>query len=105
MVWLLRLVLGVAVCVGCGPASAAGDFPYDQELILDAAPMRGSKRIPNMDIAANGTMALEMWCSRVDGQVVVAADTITVIAGAPADRQCPADRARADTELLAALNG
>ncbi len=48
--------------------------------------MPGSKRIPNMDIAADGKIALEMWCNRVDGQVVVAGDTITVMTGPPTDR-------------------
>ncbi len=102
MKWWWPLVLGVVAC-GPSPAFAAGDFPYEQELILDAAPMRGSKRIPNMDVAANGAMALEMWCNRVEGQVVVAANTITVLTGSPTDRQCPPERARGDSELLAAL--
>ena len=103
MKWSWRLVLCALLCGGSGPALASGDFPYDKELILDVAPMRGSKRIPNMDVAADGKMALELWCSRVDGQVVVAADTITVIAGSPEDRPCPPERARGDAELLAAL--
>jgi heat shock protein HslJ len=94
------VVLGAA-----GPGAAQqGEFPFDRELILDARPMPGSKRIPNMDIAANGTIALEMWCDRVEGQVVVAGDTITVITGQPSGRTCPPDRARSDADLLDALN-
>ncbi len=50
--------------------------------------------------SANGTIALEMWCNRrVEGQVVVAGDTITVITGQPTDRGCSPERARADTDL------
>ena len=48
--------------------------------MLDARPMPGSKRIPNMDVAANGTMALEMWCNRVDGQVVDASQLQKLVA-------------------------
>jgi heat shock protein HslJ len=80
------------------------EFPFDGELILDARAMPGSKRIPNMDIAADGKIALEMWCNRVDGQVVVAGDTITVMTGPPTDRSCPPERARGDAELIEALN-
>jgi hypothetical protein len=72
------------------------EFPFDGELILDARAMPGSKRIPNMDIAADGKIALEMWCNRVDGQVVVAGDTITVMIGPPTDRSCPPERARGE---------
>jgi heat shock protein HslJ len=82
----------------------AQEVPFEGELLLDAPPMPGSKRIPNMDVAANGTIALEMWCNRVEGQVVVAGDTLTVITGQPTDRGCSPDRARADADLIEALN-
>jgi len=80
------------------------EFPFDGELILDARAMPGSKRIPNMDISGDGKIALEMWCNRVDGQVVVAGDTITVMTGSPTERSCPPERARGDAELIEALN-
>ena len=101
-----RWVLVAAGLMGAAGMSVAqqNEFPFDRELILDVRPMPGSKRIPNLDVAANGTIALEMWCDRVDGQVVVAGDTITVITGQPSGRPCPADRARSDAELLDALN-
>jgi len=86
-------------------AARAQEFPFESELLLDARPLPGSKRIPNLEISANGTIALEMWCNRVDGQVVVAGDTITVITGQPTERACSPERARGDTELLEALNG
>jgi heat shock protein HslJ len=88
----------------CGASHAQDRFPFDGEMILDAAPMPGSKRIPNMDVAANGAIALEMWCNRVEGQIIVAANTITVVTGPATNRQCPPERARGDDELLAALN-
>lgn len=101
-----KLVLAAGITVGLS-LSAAGaietQFPFDSELILDVDPMPGSKRIPNMDIAANGTIALEMWCNRIEGQVVVAGDTITVLTGQPSNRQCPPERVQRDAELLAAL--
>jgi len=100
--WVLAMV-GLLGMAGIGVAQQ-NEFPFDRELILDVRPMPGSKRIPNLDIAANGTIALEMWCDRVEGQVVVAGDTITVITGQPSGRPCPADRARGDAELLDALN-
>jgi heat shock protein HslJ len=104
MMW--RWIAVVSIVAGAANTSVAQqhEFPFDRELILDVRPMPGSKRIPNLDIAANGTIALEMWCDRVDGQLVVAGDTITVITGQPSGRPCPADRARGDSELLDALN-
>jgi heat shock protein HslJ len=100
-----RVLAAVVVISQTIAIANAQEFPFEGELLLDARPMPGSKRIPNMDISANGTIALEMWCNHVEGQVVVAGDTITVITGQPTDRGCPPERARADTELLDALSG
>jgi len=91
--------LCLVLCVVTAGTMASGlaqpnEFPFDGELILDARAMPGSKRIPNMDVAADGKIALEMWCNRVDGLVVVAGDTITVMTGSPTDRSCPPERAR-----------
>ena len=101
--WLWRMLLCGLVCCP-GMASAQTEFPFDSELILDVAPMRGSKRIPNMDVAANGAIALEMWCNRIEGQFVVAADTVTVMTGQLTQRQCPPARLQGDEQLLAALS-
>jgi heat shock protein HslJ len=100
----LGLVLGVLVGVLSNTGRADQHvFPFDRELLLDVNPMPGSKRVPSMDIAANGAIVLEMWCNRIEGQLVVAADTVTVLTGQATDRQCPPPRARADADLLAAL--
>lgn len=99
------LVLAAAAMISQAAVEVqAQEFPFDGELLLDARPMPGSKRIPNMDISANGTIALEMWCNRVEGQVVVAGDTVTVITGQPTDRGCSPERTRADADLLEALS-
>ena len=103
--WCWRLGVFALLAGAAGPAFAQqNEFPFDGELILDVQPMPGSKRIPNMDIAADGKIALEMWCNRADGQLVVAGDTITVMIGAPSDRPCTPERVRGDAELLDALN-
>lgn len=95
----------IAALLSAIPAAADDrTFPYESELIMDVAPMRGSKRIPNMDVAANGAIAMEMWCNRIEGQFVVAADTVTVLTGQATQRDCPPDRVQGDERLLAALN-
>ncbi len=100
----MLLFLTALMSGGAGLSAAAQNgFPFDRELLLDVRPMAGSKRVPNMDIAANGAIVLELWCDRVEGQLVVAADTITVVTGAASARQCSPQRARADSELLASL--
>ena len=103
--WGLRLVLcGLMAGAAGGSLAQQNEFPFDGELILDVRPMPGSKRIPNMDIDAKGTIVVEMWCNRVDGQMVVAGSTITVMTGPPTDRPCTPERARGDADFLETLN-
>jgi len=101
----VRVALSMLMAAAAAPALAQqGGFPLGSELFLDARPMPGSKRIPNMDVGANGAVILEMWCNRVEGQLVIAGDTLTVVLGQPTDRSCRPDQSQRDTDLLAALN-
>jgi heat shock protein HslJ len=96
--------LGGAIFLCVAPPALAQPFPFGSELVLDADPMRGSKKLPVLDIGQNGAAEIELWCNSVKAQLVVAANTITIITGAMSSRRCPPDHARADDELLTALN-
>jgi len=103
---LRRCVVAFTACVlgGVVAADAAErGFPYNSELIMDAKPMRGSKRVPMLVIGAKGEAKIEGWCNNVEAQMVVAADTLTILTGASSEQQCPADRMRADEDLMAVL--
>jgi heat shock protein HslJ len=96
--------IGGAIFLCLVPGAFAQTFPFGSELRLDVDPMRGSKKIPVLDIGQNGAAEIDLWCNGVKAQLVVAASTITIITGEMSSRQCPPDRARADDELLTALN-
>lgn len=85
-------------------AAYAQDFPYDRDLVLDARPMRGSKRVPVLTIDASGAAQIDLWCKRGTGQVVIAGDTITIIVRDMADEACTAERAQADEQMILALS-
>lgn len=109
----MRKYFGPVACVAACVASmtlvdakqsfAQETFPFSSELMLDAAPMRGSKRIPNLEIGRNGEVIIELWCKGARGQFSVAGETVVFVPGPVEDRGCPADRAAADDALLAAL--
>jgi len=84
-------------------ARAESEFPFGMEMTLDAAPQRGSKRVPDLDIGDNGEVVLELWCKGGKGQFSVAGNTVIFVAGQMEDRSCPPDKAQADDDLLAVL--
>jgi hypothetical protein len=100
------LILVVAAALGCSIALPvrAEDFPFGMGLTLDAPPMRGSKRVPLIDIGNNGEVKLDLWCKSATGQLSVAGDSVVFVPGSVQDNGCPADRAAADDNLIAALS-
>jgi hypothetical protein len=90
-------------------AAAEGTFPFGRELILDANPMRGSKRIPILEIAENGTASIDLWCASLRGLATIAAETIAIVPGEPNlaptnPSQCTPERVRSDEDMLTALS-
>src|SRR6516162_9131057 len=67
------------------------------------APMPGSKRVPIIEIDANGAASIDLWCASLRGQASVAEDSISIVPGPIQPTQCPADRQSGDESLLAAL--
>jgi hypothetical protein len=102
--WLGFAVLPIAALSMSWSDAFAQSFPFGRELVLDANPMRGSKKLPVLDIGDRGTAEIELWCSSVKAQLVIAANTITIITGAKAPRSCAPDLVRADDDLIDALN-
>src|SRR5579871_2908983 len=96
--WFLALPVAMA-----SVAALAADFPYERQLVLNASPMRGSKRIPGLDIDSKGDASIDLWCATAPAQLVVAGDTLTILVGNKSGDQCDADRMRADDALIATL--
>jgi hypothetical protein len=101
----------LAVILSSGLATAADRFPFDQELVLDAAPMRPAKRMPILTVEPNGNAKIDLWCRTVPARVEISDATIKIEAGPlPEDLpamqsagQCTPERTQADEEMLAVL--
>jgi hypothetical protein len=95
----------------CGVAVAAEPFPFGQELLLDAAPMRPGKRMPILTVEANGEARIDLWCRTVPARVEISDVAIKIEAGPlpealPAMQgagQCTPERVKADEETLTSI--
>jgi hypothetical protein len=101
----------ILILLACGTGVAADMFPFDRELLLDAAPMRPGKRMPILAVESNGNARIDLWCRTVTARVEISDATIKIEAGPlPEDMpamqsagQCTPERVQADEEFLAAL--
>jgi hypothetical protein len=86
-------------------ATAEDSFPFGTTLMLDTAPMRGSKRIPMLEIAEDGDASIDLWCASARAKAVVGDNSIMIVLLDQQNSQCEPERQARDTELLAALAG
>ena len=108
MLKLVQVGLGASVTLLCAisftPAHAADEFPFGLEMTLDAPPMAGSKRRPNIEIGDAGEARIELFCKGGKGQFSVAGNTIVFVAGPMEERSCSPTQIAADDALLADLS-
>jgi hypothetical protein len=90
---------------------AAEPFPFDQDFLLDAAPMRPGKRMPGINVEPNGSARIDLWCRTVAARIEISDAGIKVEAGSLPENppemqsaaQCTPERMQADEELFASL--
>src|SRR5260370_36412018 len=102
--WMAGPLAGLVALAGVSAGIAADrNFPYDSTLLLEAKAMKGSKRVPILQIESKGEASIDLWCNTVPVQLVVVDSTITIILGSPTQKQCDLDRMQADQDLMEAL--
>jgi heat shock protein HslJ len=95
----------LALAGSLSPAAASdAAFPFGSELILDAAPQPGSKRVPTIEIDQDGAAAFNLWCARVSGSASVSNEAITITPTKTLSAQCTPEQISQDAALLAALS-
>lgn len=97
----LSVTLSMTIALLTG--AAAQEFPFERELLLDAVPMRGSKRVPGLEVSPSGEAVIDLWCRSGRGQVIVAGDTVSIIPGEMRPAPCSPEQTRGDEEMLANL--
>ena len=96
----------------CGAGAPAEPFPFDQEFLLDAPPMRPGKRMPLLTVEPNGNAKIDLWCRTVSARIEISDTGMNIETGALPEGQpemmsagqCTPERMQADEELLAVLS-
>jgi hypothetical protein len=92
-------------------AMAADEFPFDQEMIMEAERIGNVKRLPILTVEPDGKAVIDLWCKSVPARVQLTGSAIQIEAAPlPAELpsmmapgQCSPERLQADQDLLAAI--
>ena len=105
--WTVRKgqVAALAMALAYAPTAwADAEFPFESEMLLDARPLPGSKRVPILEILSSGRATIDLWCMSGGGQAEVAGDGIRLVLGRMQEQSCTPERRARDEELAAALS-
>ena len=83
--------------------AAAAEFPFERELLLEAKPLPGSKRVPMLEITRDGRAIVDLWCRSGEARVKIEDDRIEFTLGAMREEGCTPERTQRDEALAAAL--
>ena len=84
--------------------AAAAEFPYDREMLLDVKPLPGSKRVPILEIGADGRAQVDFWCKSGAAQAEVTGETISFTLGPLREEGCTPERLERDDAMIAAFS-
>jgi hypothetical protein len=99
-----RLAAATVLALAAGqPTAMAAEFPFDREMLLDAKPLPGSKRVPILEIGANGRAQVDLWCKSGVAQVEVAGEGIRFTLGPLREEGCTPERIERDEAVIVAL--
>jgi hypothetical protein len=93
----------LAVTMLISVTALAAEFPYEREMLLEAKPLPGSKRVPILEILRDGRAIVDLWCRSGEARVEVAGETIKLTLGAMREEGCTPERVQRDEAMAAAL--
>jgi hypothetical protein len=85
------------------PAAAQG-FPFDQEMLLEVKPLPGSRRVPMLEVRADGKATVDLWCHSATADVAVSGNEIKLTFVAARPENCTPERIELDQKMGAALS-
>jgi hypothetical protein len=99
-----RAVLSAAaiIFVAAAPAGAQS-FPYDQEMLLEAKPLPGSRRVPMIEVHPDGKASVDMWCHSAVAQFTIAGNDLKIEFVSAKPENCTPERIELDQAMAKAM--
>jgi hypothetical protein len=96
-------LLAGAVAILPSATAVAAEFPFEREMLLDAKPLPGSKRVPILEVLRDGRAIIDLWCHSGEARVKLEDDMIEFTLGAMREEGCTPERSQRDEAMVAAL--
>jgi hypothetical protein len=96
----LRPLLAVLLLLGMSnlPATAQ-NFPFDQEMLLEARPLPGSRRVPMMEVHPDGKASVDLWCHSAVAQLALNGNEVKFDFVSAKPENCTPERIELDQKM------
>jgi hypothetical protein len=85
------------------PASAQ-NCPFDQEMLLEARPLPGSRRVPMMEVHPDGRASVDLWCHSAVAQVALNGNEVKFDFVSANPENCTPERVELDQKMAKDLS-
>ena len=99
--WLL--LCAAAVLLGTLTPASAQQFPFDQEMLLEVKRLPDSRRVPILDVHADGKATVDLWCHSAVAEVAISGSTIKFTFVSAKPENCTPERIELDQKMAKAL--
>jgi hypothetical protein len=101
----LRPLFGALLLLGLSavPASAQ-NFPFDQEMLLEARPLPGSRRVPMMEVHPDGKASVDLWCHSAVAQLALNGNEVKFEFVSAKPENCTPERVELDQKMAKDLS-
>jgi hypothetical protein len=82
---------------------AAQTFPFDQEMLLEVKRLPDSRRVPMLEVHADGRANVDLWCHNAIADVAVSGNAIKFTFVSAKPENCTPERIELDQQMAKAI--
>jgi hypothetical protein len=101
--WLQRVCVALVVLGVTIVFARAQDFPFDQEMLLEAQRLPDSRRVPMLEIQSGGRANVDLWCHNAIAEVAITGGEIKFTFTSATPQGCTAERIELDQAMAKGL--
>ena len=96
----LRPLLAALLLLGMSNVPVhAQSFPFDQEMLLEARPLPGSRRVPMMEVHPDGKASVDLWCHSAVAQLALNGNEVKFDFVSAKPENCTPERIELDQKM------
>jgi hypothetical protein len=95
----LRPLLALLLIGMSNLPSSAQNFPFDQEMLLEARPLPGSRRVPMMEVHSDGKASVDLWCHSAVAQLALNGNEVKFDFVSAKPENCTPERIELDQKM------